>query len=204
MIKKGDIIENPITGEKMEFLQTAEDTGGSLLKIMLTVKPNGFVAAPHIHPMQEERFLVKSGTIRLQTGGTESLLRANQEGLVPPGVPHVWWNGGADELKAIVEFRPALRTQDFLSTLFALARDGKTDKKGLPNLLQIAVIYRRFGSLIFLAKPPIPIQKLLFSSIAWIGLLLGYQADYPYQSQQQVKETKPVDSEMLSGTIDGR
>jgi hypothetical protein len=52
MVKTGDIIENPITGEKIRFLQTAEDTGGSLLQLPLVVKPCGLVAAAHIHPTQ--------------------------------------------------------------------------------------------------------------------------------------------------------
>ena len=204
MIKTGDVIENPITGEKMEFLQTAEDTGGALLQLMLTVKPGGFVAAPHIHPKQEERFMVKSGTIRLQVDGDERLLSAGQEGRVSPGTPHVWWNGGADELKALVEFRPALRTQDTLSTIFALARDGKTNKMGVPNLLQIAVTVRKYGGNMYLAKPPIFVQKLLFVSIAWIGRLLGYRGDYPYYSELNENAARVADAGMTSATIEGR
>jgi quercetin dioxygenase-like cupin family protein len=79
MKKAIDIITNPITGEKMEFLQTAQDTCGTLLQIMLTVQPGGFVAAPHIHPLQEERFAVQSGTIRLQVNGDEQLLGAGRK-----------------------------------------------------------------------------------------------------------------------------
>jgi quercetin dioxygenase-like cupin family protein len=183
MIKTGDIIENPITSEKMEFLQTAEDTNGALLQVALLVKPGGFVAAPHIHPVQEERFFLNSGTIRLQVDGSEQLLSAGQEGVIPPGTPHVWWNAGQDNLEAIVEFRPALRTQDVLSTIFALARDGLTDAKGVPNLLQIAVMKRKYWDDMYLAKPPIAVQKLLFLSITWIGRLLGYHPDYPFCSE---------------------
>jgi hypothetical protein len=93
----------------------------------------------------------------------------------------VWWNGGTDDLKALVEFRPALQMEDFLSTLFALARAGKTNRMGVPNLLQIAVLNRKYQHEIYLAKPPIPVQKTLFRSIAWIGLLLEYKADFNYQ-----------------------
>ena len=204
MIKTGDVIENPITGETIEFLQTAEDTGGALLQLMLTVKPGGFVAAPHIHPKQEERFVVKSGTIRLQIKGEERLLEAGHEGVVPPGAPHVWWNGGEDELKALVEFRPALRTQDTLSTIFALARDGKTNKMGVPNLLQIAVTVRKYGGNMYLAKPPIFVQKLLFVSIAWIGRLLGYCGNYPYYSELDGSSARVAEAGMTSATIEGR
>jgi quercetin dioxygenase-like cupin family protein len=201
MVKRGDIIENPITGEKMEFIQTSEDTDGSLLQLILTVKPNGFVAAPHIHPIQEERFLVKAGTLRLKAGDAESLLGNGREASIPRGTPHGWWNAGADELKAVVEFRPALQTEDLFSTLFALARAGKTNKMGLPDLLQIAVLNRKYQYEIYLAKPSIPVQKLLFRSIAWIGLLLGYQADFPSQPSQPGR-TMPLDAELATVPIE--
>jgi quercetin dioxygenase-like cupin family protein len=180
MIKPARVIENPITGEKMEFLKTAGDTRGKLLQIHMTVKPHGFVASAHIHPLQEERFYVQSGTLRLQVNGNERVLGAGQDGVIPSATPHAWWNAGQDELQAIVEFRPALKTQEVLSTLFGLARDGMTDKKGVPNLLQIAVILQKYRYEMYLAKPPVPLQKLLFSSIAWMGLLLGYHPDYAY------------------------
>jgi mannose-6-phosphate isomerase-like protein (cupin superfamily) len=201
MVKKGDVIENPITGERMEFLQTAEDTEGGLLQLMLTVRPNGFVAAPHIHPVQEERFMVKSGTLRLRVGDEECLLTGGQTGLVTRGMPHVWWNGGADELIALVEFRPALQIEDIFSSLFALARAGKTNKMGLPNLIQIAVTIRKHQHEIYLAKPSITVQKILFRSIASIGLLLGYQADVPYQPVPPSKSSLPDDAELATVPI---
>jgi quercetin dioxygenase-like cupin family protein len=201
MVKRGDVIENPITGEKMEFLKTADDSEGGLLQILLTVKPKGFVAAPHIHPLQEERFVVKSGTLRLRVGDEESLLSNGQVGLIQRGTPHVWWNGGTDELRALVEFRPALQIEDFFYSLFALAGAGKTNRVGVPNLLQIAVMARKYPHEIYLAKPSIAVQKILFRSIAWIGLLLGYQADYPYRSLSPVIGSMPADAELATVPI---
>jgi hypothetical protein len=54
-------------------------------------------------------------------------------------------------------------------TMFGLARDGKSDDKGLPNLLDHA----------WLAKPPIPIQRFMFFALNPIGKLIGYKATYP-------------------------
>jgi hypothetical protein len=55
MARKGDVIENPITGEKIVFLQTAIDTNGEILEFDLFVKPGGYVAAEHIHPKARGR-----------------------------------------------------------------------------------------------------------------------------------------------------
>jgi quercetin dioxygenase-like cupin family protein len=191
MIKTGDVIENPITGERVEFLQTAEDTGGELLEFRLTVRPGGFVTAPHIHPSQEERFVVKSGTIKLQIDGQERLLHTGDEGLVPPGTPHVWWNGGDDEMDTIVEFRPALRLADFLATFFALAKAGKTDAKGMPNLLRMAVIFRKYLPETTPVFPALG-MKIICGPVAWLGMLMGYKADNPYWTEMVVPGVAPA------------
>jgi hypothetical protein len=55
MIRTGDVITNPVTGERLRFLKTTRDTGGELVRVEVTVEPNGFVAAAHVHPHQSER-----------------------------------------------------------------------------------------------------------------------------------------------------
>jgi hypothetical protein len=75
--------------------------------------------------------------------------------------------------------RPALRTEAFFETVFGLAAEGKVNEKGVPNLLQSAVIAQAFAGEFRLAKPPWPIQRLLFAVLAPLGRLLGYTAKYP-------------------------
>jgi quercetin dioxygenase-like cupin family protein len=181
MANKGECIYNPVTGERVEFLQTAEDTEGGLLQILLHSKPSGYVGPALIHPIQEVRFEVRSGTLRIKLDEDEQLLAVGQECLVPRNTPHVWWNGSDDELITLMEFRPALQMEDFFTSLFALARAGKTNRQGVPNILQSAVMARKYRYEVFLAKPSVKTQKRLYNSIAWLGILLGYHADHPYQ-----------------------
>jgi hypothetical protein len=63
MIRRGDTIENPVTGERITFLATSADTGGEAVVIETVVEPDGFVAAAHVHPSQTERFAVAAGTL---------------------------------------------------------------------------------------------------------------------------------------------
>jgi hypothetical protein len=56
VIHAGDAIENPVTGERIVFRQTSRETNGAAVVIETYVQPNGFVAAAHVHPSQEERF----------------------------------------------------------------------------------------------------------------------------------------------------
>ena len=51
MIRAGDSIHNPVTGERIVFRQTSADTGGEAVVIETFVEPHGFVAAAHVHPV---------------------------------------------------------------------------------------------------------------------------------------------------------
>jgi len=183
MVKAGDLLEHPITRERIVFRKTARDTGGALLQADFYLPPGGFVAAAHIHPQQEERFTVITGTLRGRIAGKEVTGGPSETVVVPAGTPHVWWNPGDAEMHVLVEVRPALRIEDFFATFFGLAQDGKVNRKtGLPNPLQLAVTLRAFQKELMLAQPPRLVQTLLFGLLASIGKLLGYKAEYPYPS----------------------
>jgi hypothetical protein len=81
MIRTGDTIENPITGERVTFLATAVDTDGEAVVIEAVVQPHGFVAAAHVHPAQSERFAVEAG------GRTASCLTRSAERVSSPRIP---------------------------------------------------------------------------------------------------------------------
>lgn len=181
MAKAGDIIEHPVTGERLIFRKTAQDTAGELLQGELIMKPHGFVAAAHIHPLQEERFEVLSGSIRFRMNGIEKEFQKGESIIVPAGTPHVWWNDSDMEARVLGEFRPALRTEEFFETFFGLAQAGKVDKKtGLPNPLILALIMREFKEEVCLAQPPLPVQNVLFGVLGSIGRLFGYRGRYEY------------------------
>jgi hypothetical protein len=188
MAYKDECIYNPVTGERIMFLQTAEDSDGGLLQILLNSKPNNYIGPSLIHPIQEVRLLVRSGTMRIKVNEEEQQLSIGQEHVVPRSTPYTWWNGGNDELVTLIEFKPALQTEDYYTSLFALAKAGKTNQQGVPNLLQTAVMARKYRYEVFLAKPSVATQKLLLNSIAWLGMLLGYHADHPYQHETIVLE----------------
>jgi quercetin dioxygenase-like cupin family protein len=113
MVKSGDVLEHPITRERIVFRKTARDTGGELMQMDVYMQPGGFVAAEHIHPLREERFEVISGTLCARIGGKEFTSGPGEKLVVPADVPHVWWNPGNDELHMLGEARPVLRFEDF-------------------------------------------------------------------------------------------
>ncbi len=133
MARPGQTISNPVTGEIITFIQTAADTAGALLILDdLWTRP-GQRAAPHVHPRMEERFEVVNGRAALVVDGVEHELEPGEALAVAPGTPHIAWNAGDGETRMRLEFRPALRWEEVVERLFALARDGRTDAYGVPE-----------------------------------------------------------------------
>jgi len=181
VVRAGNCIENPITGETMRFILTGHETEGECLRIDMRVRPGGFVAAEHVHPQQEERFLITSGQITLRMDGRERVYTAGENITIPRGTPHIWWNSGTDDLRVMLDFRPAGRFAEFITTFFALAMTGKTNARGLPrNLFQLAVTFADYREAIYGTSPPWVVQQLLFATLAPLGRLLGYRPDVPY------------------------
>jgi quercetin dioxygenase-like cupin family protein len=178
MIHPGDTIENTITGERIVFRKTSQETNGQAVVIECFVRPTGFVAAAHVHPGQEERFEILRGTIGFRIGGDERIAGPGERLTVPAGTAHKFWNAGDDEAHFVCEVRPALQFERLLETMFALAADGKTNRKGMPNPLRLAVIANAHFDTVRLPFPPAWMQRAGLMLGAPLGRLLGYGATY--------------------------
>ncbi len=100
--------------------------------VELRADPGGAVAAAHVHPSQWERFEVVSGRLGAEVGGKE-IEAGPARSSASPGTAHTWWNAGDAELVFRCEVRPALKFESLIETMFSLAADGKTNRKGMPN-----------------------------------------------------------------------
>src|SRR6266576_3637986 len=178
MIRTGDTIHNPVTGERITFHATSADTNGESVVIECTVQPDGFVAATHLHPSQSERFAVIEGTLGIKVGKEKRTLGQGEIAVVEPGTPHRFWNGGEDEVRFVCEVRPALQFESLLETMFALAEDGKTNRKGMPNPLRFAVIANAHFDTVRLPFPPALVQRIALALGAPVGRLAGYRPSY--------------------------
>jgi quercetin dioxygenase-like cupin family protein len=173
--RRGDVLENPVTGQHIIFRRTSYDTHGQLLEVeSMYSKPSPSRPPAHYHPSQEEIFRVLSGELHAAIAGRSRTLKVGETLVIPEGTKHEMW---AEEAGVRVnwQIRPALRTEAFFETVFGLALEGKTNEKGVPNLLQAAVIAEKYADVFRLASPPWPVQRLLFAVLAPLGRLLGYR-----------------------------
>lgn len=191
MSKAGDIFENPITHERAVVRVGTEESGGRLVISDLYVGPGGRVVAEHVHPVIDEWFTPISGRVGFRIDGQESVAEIGQRLHIPPGTPHDWWNAGDEEAHVVVEVSPAARFEEAISTTFGLARDGKTNSRGLPNLLQLALVAHEFEDVLYFTKPPRPVQKVLFTVLAPVARMLGYKGTYPEYGPSGFIEVEP-------------
>jgi mannose-6-phosphate isomerase-like protein (cupin superfamily) len=178
MIRAGDSVENPVTGERIVFRKTSAETNGEAVVIECFVQPSGFVAKAHVHPSQDERFEILKGSVMFKIDGKELPAGPGDRVLVPAGSTHQFWNAGDEEAHFVCEVRPALKFEQLIETMFALAVDGKTNKNAMPNPLRLAVIAREHFDTVQLPFPPVWMQRLGLAMGAPLGRLLGYGPIY--------------------------
>jgi quercetin dioxygenase-like cupin family protein len=179
MIHRGDRLENPVTGEVLVFHRTSEETNGESVLVETIVRPRGFVAAAHVHPYQTERFEVVEGLLGIRIGQDEILARPGDVAVVPPGTAHRFWNAGDTEARFLCEVRPALLFESLIETMFTLAAEGRTNRKGLPNPLRLAVIAKAHFDTVRLPFPPAWLQRAGLALGAPLGRALGYRETVP-------------------------
>jgi hypothetical protein len=71
--------------------------------------------------------------------------------------------------------RPALQFESLIETMFTLAAEGKTNSRGMPNPLRLAVIARAHFDTVRLPFPPAFLQRAGLAVGAPLGKALGYR-----------------------------
>lgn len=178
MAYRGKKIDNPAAKMSIHFLQTKNDTGGKLLEMEATYQPHSTEPAEHYHPSQEENFTVLEGELIVKMRDQLLLLRTGESVHIAPGVKHSMWNNSKNKTVVNWQVRPALHTEHLLETAAGLASDGKVNKKGMPSLLQVALMANKYSPVFRLSKPAFAIQKIFFLLLLPVAYLAGLQPDY--------------------------
>jgi quercetin dioxygenase-like cupin family protein len=170
VIRTGDTITNPVTGESVTFRRTSADSDGELVIAEVTLERGGSAAGVHVHPSQTETFRVVDGRVGFRLGGQRRVATAGETVVVEAGTAHTFWNEGESQAGFVCEMRPALGFERLLETMFALARDGKTNRRGLPHPLRLAAIADHHRDDLQLPIVPLAVQRLA----AKVGATAGW------------------------------
>jgi len=178
MAYAGQIIENPVSGERIRFIRTAADTGGRLLEFELELAEDGHVPGAHVHPEQEERFHVLEGTMKFRLGLRTIVAGPGETVVVPAGRVHRFANGGDGTARARVEVEPALDMEQLFETTTELAYEGNVTRTGMPKPLHLALFVRRYEREVRAPFPPAWVVRVLMAPLAALARRRGHAERY--------------------------
>lgn len=190
MARPGDVLENPVTGERVTFLKTASQTDGQYVRLELEATPGRLAGTLHVHPRLEERVTIVRGEWGLIAEGVEQRIVPGICVTIPTGQAHAWWNAGPDLGVAIIEFSPALRCEDAFESAFGLAQDGLVDPAtGIPVQPWLALLVVEFGEGFSIpAATPLPELHEIMRPIADEASRQGLRVPYPYPYPNRTPE----------------
>jgi len=200
MAFSGQILDNPISGERFIFHKTADDTAGELLVFDLVVDPDGRVPGGHVHPVQQESFQVLAGTMRFRKGLRTVIAEPGDTVVVPPGAYHQFANAGDEPAVVRVQVEPTLRMEQLYETAVALAREGRTLPSGMPKPLDLALFMREFEQEVRAPFAP-GLVRAVMAPLAWMAARRGL--DQRYHALPGLGTRRPVPTHPGAGRVSG-
>lgn len=173
----GQVIQDRINGNRFEFLETAESSGGQRVRIKITQCAKGKTVGDHIHLAQDEHFEVISGSLTYSINKEKNNLLSGEQITLYRNIPHNHYNTGDEPAVYIQTISPALDIDYFLENLVGLINDGKMERGNMP-FLQKMVTLKYLESPSLLADIPRGLQKLLAHMLGPVARMLGYRAIY--------------------------
>jgi quercetin dioxygenase-like cupin family protein len=181
--------ENAAMGHRARLVTLPSETAGRSFVLEYVNRPfaGEFAVPAHFHPATTETFEILQGRARYRIGGEERSAEPGERLILPAGMVHVHpWSASNEELhvrQVAVADPPDLAgltaSLQAAITIFGLATAGRVNSRGMPGLLQIAVLAETTMPATYVAGPPIAVQRLLIGGLAAIGRALGYRASYP-------------------------
>jgi mannose-6-phosphate isomerase-like protein (cupin superfamily) len=175
-VRAGDVIWNPLTGEKAMIVESAAESGGARIVADLAVEAGGFVpGGEHVHDHLAEHVEVRAGRVTFVFDGEERTLAAGEQLTVVAGSWHRWWNAGQGEVRVRVRVEPAMRFEEAILVVWGLCADGHTNADGRPSALFGALLVTRYRAEVRFRQPPDAVQRLLFPPLAALARLRGLE-----------------------------
>ena len=163
-MRPGETIEAPNMGMRV----TCRESGGERLSFDLWMRGGATPPPMHVHPHQEERITVVSGSVRSRSGTADRVLSPGDAVVSPPVEPHTVGPAGNEDVEMVAELRPALSYEHFIERSFALDRAGHVNAKGRGNPLRMATA-KPHEAEFFLPRIPIGPQRAVLRALDRLG-----------------------------------
>lgn len=172
----GQVIHSGAEGFTSEVIQT----DGERAWLELRLAPHAPGPPPHLHTGFSENFHVEKGTLSLRVGNKVMVLHAGEEFRVPPGVVHQPFNPTDEEVivrgPLTAEYALPRNFVLFLSQVYGFVDESPEHAKPPAVVLQMTLFGPRYD--IWLASPPLAVQRIQATLLRPLARLLGYHSYY--------------------------
>jgi mannose-6-phosphate isomerase-like protein (cupin superfamily) len=175
-MRPGETIEAPTMGMRVTCHENGDSSQGELLSFDLWMRGGATPPTMHVHPHQEERITVRSGSVRSRSGGLDRVLSPGDTVVSHPGEPHTVGPAGDEDVEMVAELRPALNYERFIERSFALDQAGHINAKGRGNPLRMASAGPRKAEF-FVPRVPLGVQRIVLATMERLARLIGYDQD---------------------------
>jgi quercetin dioxygenase-like cupin family protein len=121
--------------EIIRFLQSKEDTSGSLDMFEMTVEPNARVPVPHHHESWDETVYGLSGVITFRIDGQDVTLGPGETAFIRRGVIHGFRNDTQEPAICLCVLSPGVLGPGYFREMAALLADGPPDPAKLKETM---------------------------------------------------------------------
>lgn len=138
-----------MTGRRYEFpdgslyqvVVSAKDTAGARTEVQVTLPPRPMTPPAHIHPGQEEQYVVTDGFLEVLTGRDWRTLKAGETLSVPAGTVHTFRNRSGENVMFRMIHTPALAFERYLDRLYWLSAMNRIrGRRDLTSLLYTSLL----------------------------------------------------------------
>jgi len=165
-------IENPVTGDRLEFLSSPLHGDAGPLVFRCTLPPNAKGSPLHLHRTIAETFAVERGALLMEVGaaGRARTLEGGDHVEIAPGVAHSFRNALNEPTVFVSTATPGAAFEKFLRAMYGLATDGQTNADGMPTDPRALALTLHYADLVLPAAPH-ALQSILVGGLAQIARL---------------------------------
>ncbi|QNF32180.1 cupin domain-containing protein [Adhaeribacter swui] len=134
-------ITNPLIKDEVTFLKTSAETRGAYTLVEVKLAPGGGVPL-HYHNSYRETFACVAGELSIQCQKDVVRLQSGQSAVAEANTLHRFFNQSPEPCRFLCRIEPGNPGfEQLLQINYGLARDGKTNAKGMPKgLLNLAYV----------------------------------------------------------------
>lgn len=172
-------IENPVTGDCIEFLSSPLHGDAGPLIFRCTLAPNAKGSPLHLHRTIAETFQVEQGLLEMEIGavGATRTLFSGEEVRLAPGEAHSFRNPLAEPVVFLSTATPGASFEKFLRAMYGLAADGRTNGDGMPTDPRALALTLHYADLVIPAVPR-GMQGALVDALTGLARLTQLERDF--------------------------